>query len=200
MGKEDKTINKNMLRVLGAIQRVDDAVTKAIFPVEQWLLARRGIEAYRVETSQDRRQLIARIEPIIKNASQILVAEGDLSEGLLSERVDDDDKVRVRITQTPIGAAPLEVKQQWVGTEFYAYKAYSSAGEADLLTHQPVPERPGPVYIARRNEATAALAKKSAEAASWFDHNVPKDIKAFSFGADEVKVLPNNEPPTQRSI
>ncbi|MFH1899033.1 MAG: hypothetical protein ABIJ82_00990 [Patescibacteria group bacterium] len=188
--ENQNTINKNTLRVLGVLNRVDDALTRATFPLWRKLLALRGVELHKVESLGEQRALVRRIEPIIKGAVKIRIAEGDFSEGLLSEREWLPDS-RIKVRKIPEGNAPEEFRRSWLGVELDAFKLPSSDQniEVDLVSGQPIAPRKVDLYAVRLEEALQALSKKSPEAAEWFRTHSPSNIDSLTFAAKEVKVL-----------
>jgi hypothetical protein len=87
----------------------------------------------------------------------------------------------------PDGAAPLNIRQAWLGTELFAVKLPESE-QLDLMTGQPNGVRES--YGVLKIPALKALDETSREAADWFRIHVPVEIPVFTFGINEVEVLP----------
>lgn len=192
--ENQKPISKNAERALGMLGRVDDALTRVTFPFWKRMLGMRGIEMYKVESLGEQRVLARRITPIIENAAEIKIAEGDFSEGLFSDRHWEPDS-RIRITRTPRGEAPKRIRGFWKGVEMDAYKlpASDQNKEVGLVSEHQIPPRRMDLYAVRLEEALEALEQKSHEAAEWFRDNSTSDINSLTFGANEVKVIRRNQ-------
>lgn len=189
--EEQKPIGKNTLRLLSAIGRVDDAISNFTFPVWKRLLARKGVEVYRIRTPGEMYAMRKKAAELMKDAAKFAF-EGDLSEGLFSER-DNLEAVRIRITKTPDGDAPDSVRKNWKGIEIDAYELPGWSGEVDIKTGEPIPERKGNIYVVNAEEALKVLGERSPEAAEWFRQNIRPDLSSLSFGEKEIKVIPNRK-------
>lgn len=79
--------------------------------------------------------------------------------------------MRIRITSTPPGRAPEEVREKWVGIEFESIgREEAPSGGLRLGT-----ENMGG-YQVRAEVAFAALAKHSPEAHRWWTEGAPWDL------------------------
>lgn len=89
----------------------------------------------------------------------------------------------IKITSTPAGQAPLEVRQQWVGLKLPLKEArIDTRRQVGVLEGAPSSANLDgyPVDAAR---AVEILETKSPEAASWWRTNVPIDMMpTFVFG------------------
>jgi len=189
MGPEgQRPIGKNTLRVLRAIYWADDALSRATFPFWKWIMARRGVEMYQMSTLGEELVLKRRLEPLFKDAAEIRIAEGDLSEGLFSERQWPPDS-RIKITQVPKGEAPEEYRRFWLELEFDAYRLPSSLGAVELTSGQPAQVGTEDRYAVPLDVALEALNQRSPQAAEWFRTNLASNIDALSFGSSEVRVV-----------
>ena len=131
MTQEQRSIGKNTLRVLGAMEHVDSALSRITFPIWKRVLALRGVEMYKVDSLGEQQVLNRRISAMLEDATEIRIAEGDLSEGLLSEREWLPDS-RIKITKVPRGEAPKEIRQHWRGVEMDAFKLPASEENVEV--------------------------------------------------------------------
>lgn len=193
--EDQKPIGKNTLRFLEIVGRVDDALARITFPVWKRILATRGVEMYKVESLGEQQALIRRIAPLIEDAVEIHIAEGDLSESLLSERGWSPDS-RIKITaKLPAGDAPKEFRRLWKGIELNAYRlpASDQNEEVNLVSGIPITSRRVDLYAVSRDEALQALEKKSPRAAEWFRNFTSANVDSLTFAANEVKVIKRNQ-------
>lgn len=96
---------------------------------------------------------------------------------------------KIRIVKTPEGPAPENVRISWLGIELLAVRTPSEVEERDFTTFQEIGNRGG--YMVEVKSAIRKLREKSAQAAEWFEQNVPADMDYFTFGSDEVELLPD---------
>jgi hypothetical protein len=96
---------------------------------------------------------------------------------------------KIRIVKTPEGPAPESVRINWLGIELLAVRTPPEAEERDFTTFQEIGNRGG--YMVDVKIAIRKLREKSPQAAEWFKKNVPSDMDYFTFGPDEVELLPN---------
>lgn len=184
-----KPPGKGTLRALGLVNTIDKMASRVTFPFLKRLAARRGVEMYRVSSLGEQQELASKLEPLLTNAIDIKIAEGDFSEGLLSEREWPPD-TRIKVTKMPEGSAPERVRRKWLGVKMNAYKLPSSSEELDLASGDPLPERKTEhIYAVKLEEALQSLEIESPQAASWFRNNVPPDIDTLTFKSDEIKTF-----------
>lgn len=80
----------------------------------------------------------------------------------------------VRIIRTPIGAAPLEIRQKWVGLSLpLAHPTTVKATVAGVLTHCP---ETGDGYLVNAEAAVKILSATSPSAASWWRENYLRKV------------------------
>lgn len=95
--------------------------------------------------------------------------------------------VRVKVVKVPEGPAPPKVREAWVGLELLAKATSFKGPEVNFITGEIIIRKPPimiPVYAALKK-----LEQKSPEAADWFRTHFPSQMKHFTFGTDEVKVI-----------
>jgi hypothetical protein len=106
------------------------------------------------------------------------------------------ESLRIRITQIPDGLAPKEIREAWVGVELEAIKEEDNpdgipAEIVDFTTDNIACREPG--YLVDVDLGIEALAKlpNGAKAADWFARNTSTQMPFYSFGVNEVEVLPD---------
>ena len=152
-------------------------------------MKRKGIDMYQVGTLGEEHVLLKRLKPVLEDAVEIGFSEGDLSEGLFSERPWPPDS-RIKITQVPQGEAPEDVRGAWVGIEMDAYRLPSSIGGLGITSGQPAEVDDEDRYGVRVEDALSLLAQNSPKAADWFRTNMRPTINFLSFARSEVEVNP----------
>lgn len=95
----------------------------------------------------------------------------------------------MRITSAPVGQAPLEIREQWIGVEIPFLEVGMPAGSAHgVLNGETV--KPYKAFTVDQTEAIDALRKKSPEAASWWESmGFPKKGGQFTFNAECAEVV-----------
>ncbi|OGH15906.1 MAG: hypothetical protein A3C30_03700 [Candidatus Levybacteria bacterium RIFCSPHIGHO2_02_FULL_40_18] len=101
------------------------------------------------------------------------------------------EQFRIRITKTPEGPAPEDVRNAWVGLEFSAYKMPPRINEVDFVSGRPIQNRGG--YLVPTKEALDALEQSSPVAAGWFRLALPEGMPSLTFGLDEAEIVPQEE-------
>ena len=94
--------------------------------------------------------------------------------------------LRIKITKTPRGGAPEQVRKSWVGVELPARKERPNAIHRRIGTGQLEVGRGG--WIVPVKEALDALAEVDPSASRWFVDNFGTS-GAFTFGPDEAAVV-----------
>lgn len=185
-----RSVDGILVQFFKKLIEADETVSRITFPFIKRFLEHKGVEVYRVSTLGEQRTLMRRLKPLIENAVEVRVAEGDFSEGLFSEREWPPD-TRIKIVQVPEGVAPEEVRRFWLGTEMDAYKLSPLDGELDLESGKPlfVQRQTEDIYAVKLEEALRSLGENSPQAAEWFRNNVSPNIDALTFGDNEVEVL-----------
>lgn len=98
--------------------------------------------------------------------------------------------MKIEIVTVPLGPAPYEVKQGWVGVQMDAVPmlAEGFAGvpteEVDFISMKRMDSRGG--WVVDRDAALAALEQRSPQAAAWFREHLPPSVTNLSFGHDEA--------------
>lgn len=102
----------------------------------------------------------------------------------------ETERCIISIVKVPEGAAPLAVREAWVGLIMVGYPLEDDDVEVDLLTLDPIHRRQG--YFIGRSYAEHTLESRSPVAARWYRENVSPSLNAYTFAADEVEVLDND--------
>jgi hypothetical protein len=90
----------------------------------------------------------------------------------------------IKITSTPSGGAPEEIRKEWVGLTLRV-DSRNENNLADVLTGQKVDRRGG--WAVKWEDAMLTLAMKSLQAAQWWiEHVAPMDL-IFTDDCCEVK-------------
>jgi hypothetical protein len=96
----------------------------------------------------------------------------------------------IRITSTPRGEVPLDIREEWVGVRMPASEAYSEDRAAGLVTGDRMPERM--TYAVPVKAALACLiAEGRISAAKWWHDALPEGYiltGVLFFGVDEAEL------------
>lgn len=93
----------------------------------------------------------------------------------------------IRITSTPPGQAPLEIREKWIGVIIPLIQQNTKGIQVGVAGGQP--ENVGG-YRVNPREAVNCLAKTSPEASSWWNENFPVDSAlAFAFSKDVCELI-----------
>jgi len=188
-------------RIYRALGKVDDKMTQVEAGLLVPLFNRQGIEVRLTRSSEERIEFLTELfrsldeRGGIKEIKAALGGDdGDLDElveALIGSGVAPPPGIeisRIRITEVPTGPAPEDVRRCWVGMEMLAVKLPTgSGGEHDFITNEAGPIRDA--YAVLAQIAVQALGKRSPQAAEWFQQNLPPDLPALTFGADEVEIF-----------
>lgn len=107
--------------------------------------------------------------------------------------------MNVIITSVPRGAAPLWVREEWVGVILPLKDAYlPGEGAIEVTFDELTPRAPREFFTVPVKDALNELEKKSPAAARWFRNNLPPFWldRDFSFGLDEGEEIPGSEDAT----
>lgn len=96
--------------------------------------------------------------------------------------------VSVKVVKVPIGPAPEEIRKAWVGLVLDVV-CLNPGREFDFVKMQFLPERKS--FLVLKTTALDLLEKKDPSAARWFREN-PGFSNFFTFGSDELELLPAN--------
>ncbi|MBI5452793.1 hypothetical protein HY945_05000 [Candidatus Gottesmanbacteria bacterium] len=188
-------------RALGTLGRIDDKLAEIQARLFAPVLKLRGIDTVITKTREERIKFLteffrrANENGGIKEIRAALgVEDGDmdeLAEALINVGIVLPPGVelsRIRIKEVPIGPAPEDVRRSWVGMELVAVKVPpESSGEINFVTREKFPPREA--YAVLAQPAIQALGERSPQAATWFQQNLPSDIPALTFGANEVEIV-----------
>jgi|SRR5271168_858849 len=93
----------------------------------------------------------------------------------------------VRITKTPDGEAPLNIRKEWVGVTLPVVAITNTKGRG-VLSHKETDSEV--VYLVYQDLAIKALAAKSKEAARWWRRQrFPQRGQYFSFKVSQTEVV-----------
>ena len=192
--------SKAELAAYRALGKFEDRLTELHYRFWKPIFDRReGVDIVLTKTPEEREFLTEMFIKIREQGEvkEILFAaggdDGDLdefAEALLLSGVALSDEVvkRVRVTSTPMGPAPEEIRKAWEGVEFIAMKLPDlDVPEVDFVSGEEYPRRE--TYTVYAPYVIAKLRETSPEAADWFTQNLPKDLRMLSFGTDEVEVI-----------
>lgn len=110
--------------------------------------------------------------------------------------------VHIRISQVPEGPAPKRVRVAWIGVELWAERVPEGVPEIDFVTGERIRGRTG--FRVEKETALRTLFEAPYTnqngyapfaAATWFHETVPSEMSHFTFGPNEVEILP--EDPSQ---
>ncbi|OGM11498.1 hypothetical protein A2Z22_00415 [Candidatus Woesebacteria bacterium RBG_16_34_12] len=188
-------------RIRRSFQKIDEATTIAeariLGPIARFF----GLRVQLSRSQEERIQFLTNyFKEIIKRDGGIkdikAVLGGDdgdlyeISKALVRSGVIRSPEIsRIKINKVPVGPAPEEVRNSWLGAELLAVKLPSGSGpEFDFVNKRDIPARDA--YAVLSKPAIETLKEKSPAAASWFEKNLPNDIWILTFGSDEVEVMP----------
>lgn len=97
---------------------------------------------------------------------------------------------RIKITKTPRGEAPLEVRQAWVGLELPCLPicGFLDGQSYGVVTNTPLPNRFS--FLVFQQDAVEILEKERPEASKWWkEQGYPHEGEFFSFVDDEATII-----------